>query len=52
MKHSEIIDFLNEHAIEEYKKNVIRMGIPEACCIGVPITILRKLARQIKNPML
>lgn len=49
MKHSEIIDFLNEHAIEEYKKNVIRMGIPEACCIGVPITIIRKLARKIKK---
>lgn len=49
MNYTEIIEFLKAEALEDYKKNVVRMGIPEECCIGVPITILKKLAKQIKK---
>lgn len=49
MNHDEILAFLNTQASAEYKKNVVRMGIPEECCIGVPIVILKKLAKQLKR---
>ena len=47
MNVQEIMDALIKAASTSYKENVVRMGIPENNCIGVPITEIRKIARQI-----
>lgn len=47
MNVQEIMDTLIKAASTSYKENVVRMGIPENNCIGVPITEIRKIARQI-----
>lgn len=43
----EIIEKLQCCASEKYKANVVRMGIPENCSIGVSTTDIRKLAKEI-----
>lgn len=47
MNVNEIILQLNTMACEKYKKNVVRMGIPEENCIGVSTIEIRKLAPKI-----
>lgn len=47
MNVQEIMDALTKEASTSYKENVVRMGIPENNCIGVPIAVIRKIARQI-----
>lgn len=42
-----LIALLKENGSEKYKKNVIKLGIPEENSIGVPTTELRKIARKI-----
>ena len=34
---------------EKYKKNIIKLGIPEDRCIGVPMADLRKFSKNIKK---
>ncbi|WP_245186918.1 DNA alkylation repair protein [Enterococcus larvae] len=43
----EVLLFLEEHASEKYKKNVVKLGIPEAETIGVATADLRKLAKKM-----
>jgi 3-methyladenine DNA glycosylase AlkD len=47
MNSKEIIEELKSQASEEYKANVVRMGIPEECCIGVSTGDVRSLAKKI-----
>lgn len=42
----DMIQELKARASEEYKANVVRMGIPEECSIGVSNTDIRKLAKK------
>lgn len=35
MTGKEIVDYLKSEALEKYKENVIKMGIPKEFCIGV-----------------
>ena len=44
----EILDYLKEHSSEVYKKNVVKLGIPEENSLGVSTLVLRKLAKKIK----
>lgn len=46
MSTKEIITILQEKASENYKKNVIKLGIPEKDAIGVPTAELRKIAKK------
>lgn len=47
MKIEDVLAFLEEHASEKYKKNVVKLGIPEAETIGVATADLRKLAKKM-----
>lgn len=47
MKIEEVLAFLEEHASEKYKKNVVKLGIPEEETIGVATADLRKLAKKM-----
>lgn len=47
MKVEEVLAFLEEHASEKYKKNVVKLGIPETETIGVATADLRKLAKKM-----
>lgn len=42
----EILIELQAHASEKHKANVIKMGIPEECCIGVSTADVRILAKK------
>ncbi|MDD3415301.1 MAG: DNA alkylation repair protein [Lachnospiraceae bacterium] len=44
---SEVIEKLQSYSSEKYKANVVKMGIPEKCSIGVPTSDIRKLAKEI-----
>lgn len=48
----EIVTYLFAHASEKFKANVVKLGIPEDCSIGVPTTELRKFAKQIPKDKL
>lgn len=43
----EVIERLQSCASEKYKANVVKMGIPEACSIGVSTPEIRKVAGEI-----
>ena len=45
----EILAQLQQRSSEKYKKNVVRMGIPERFSLGVPTPEIRKLAKSIGN---
>ncbi|MBL1225755.1 DNA alkylation repair protein [Enterococcus sp. BWR-S5] len=47
MKIEEVLAFLEEHSSEKYKKNVVKLGIPETETIGVATADLRKLAKKM-----
>ncbi len=47
MSINEIIQYLNDHSSDKYKKNIIKLGIPAANTIGVSTPELRKFARQL-----
>lgn len=47
MNCQEIITALREMSSEKHKANVVKMGIPEECSIGVATGDIRKLAKQI-----
>ncbi|MDO4273374.1 MAG: DNA alkylation repair protein [Eubacteriales bacterium] len=47
MESREIISQLQSMASEKYKANVVKMGIPEECSIGVSTGDVRKLAKSI-----
>lgn len=49
MTKAEIIEFLQSKASEKTRNNLIRMGIPEDCSIGVSTGEIRKLGREIKR---
>lgn len=44
---NDIIQYLNDHATDNYKKNIIKLGIPSSSTIGVSTPELRKLARKL-----
>ena len=44
---SEIIEKLQSCSSEKHKANVVKMGIPENCSIGVPTSEIRSLAKEI-----
>ncbi|MGM0126317.1 hypothetical protein IGI37_003746 [Enterococcus sp. AZ194] len=44
---AEIVAYLADISSDKYKKNIIKLGIPEENTIGVPTTELRKLARKL-----
>lgn len=48
MNQHEILTYLQTIASETYKANIIKAGIPEAYCIGVPTPLLRNLARTLE----
>lgn len=47
MTKNEIMEDLYRISSDQYKKNVVRMGIPEEKCIGVSTGEIRKLAKRI-----
>lgn len=47
MNSREVIMELQSQASEKYKANVVRMGIPEECCIGVSTGEVRNIAKKI-----
>lgn len=47
MNSQEILAELQAQASEKYKANVVRMGIPEECSIGVSTAVIRKMAKEI-----
>lgn len=47
MNSKEIIKVLQSLASEKYKANVVKMGIPEECCMGVSTGDVRNIAKQI-----
>ncbi len=47
MNCQEIIEKLQSLSSEKYKSNVIKMGIPEKCSIGVSTSEIRRLAKEI-----
>lgn len=47
MNSEEIIAQLQSLASEKYRSNVVRMGIPETCCIGVSTGEIRNMAKKI-----
>ena len=47
MTKNEIITYLNEISSEKFKKNVVKMGIPEENSIGVSTGDIRKLAKKL-----
>ncbi|MDE7432991.1 MAG: hypothetical protein K2N34_13900 [Lachnospiraceae bacterium] len=49
MNCQEIIEKLQSLSSEKYKANVIKMGIPEKCSIGISTSEVRKLAKEIGN---
>ncbi|RGD75245.1 DNA alkylation repair protein [Anaerofustis stercorihominis] len=49
MNCNEIINELKKMSDEKYKKNIIKLGIPEDRCIGVSVADLRKLSKNIKK---
>ena len=46
MNNRDIIEELQSLASEKYKANVVKMGIPEEHCIGVPTGEVRNIARK------
>ena len=44
---NDIIQYLNDHASDKYKKNIIKLGIPSSSTIGVATPELRKLAKKL-----
>ncbi len=42
----EIIEYLKQIRSEKYKNNMIKLGIPEECSIGVSTGEIRKLAKN------
>lgn len=48
MTKDEIIEYLNEIRSDKFRKNIIKLGIPEEKSIGVSTGEIRKLARKIK----
>lgn len=49
MNYQSIIEKLKTLSSEKYKKNVIKMGIPEKNSLGVSTSDIRKLAKSIPN---
>lgn len=49
MNATEIIEVLKAQASEEYKLNTVRMGIPKEAFLGVPLTKIKPLVRQINK---
>lgn len=47
MNSKEIVKELQSYASEKYKTNVVKMGIPEECCIGVSTDWVRRIAKKI-----
>lgn len=47
MKIDEIITYLQNNASDKYKKNIVKLGIPEENTFGVATPELRKLAKKI-----
>lgn len=45
----EILDYLNSISNAKYKKNVIKMGIPEQCSLGVSTADIRRIAKSIEH---
>ncbi|MEL6485033.1 MAG: DNA alkylation repair protein, partial [Bacteroidota bacterium] len=45
---SEILEYLKDQSAEKYKANVVKLGVPEQNSLGVPIPVLRKLAKELK----
>lgn len=43
----DIIEELKAQTSEKYKANVVKLGIPEECSLGVSTAIIRKLAKRI-----
>jgi len=46
---NEIIEQLKANASEKYKANVVKMGIPEECSIGVSTSVVRAMAKKIEK---
>lgn len=44
-----ILKQMKSRSSEQYRKNVIRMGIPESCSIGVSTATIRELAKKIEK---
>lgn len=49
MNCEEIIKQLHSWASPKYKANVVKMGIPEECSIGVSTAEIRKLAKELEK---
>ncbi|WDV46536.1 DNA alkylation repair protein [Clostridiaceae bacterium M8S5] len=49
MTKEEALDYLTLNSNEKFKKNVVRMGIPEEDSIGVSTGVIRKFAKKIKT---
>lgn len=47
MNKEQVIEYLNGIGSDKYKRNVVRLGIPEENCIGVSTGEIRKLARKL-----
>lgn len=47
MTSNEILSGLKALSSEKYKANVVKLGIPEACSIGVSTGDVRKLAKTV-----
>ncbi|MDC7288065.1 DNA alkylation repair protein [Blautia schinkii] len=47
MEKDMIIGELRSQASEKYKANVVKMGIPEECSIGVSTAVVRSLAKKV-----
>lgn len=47
MTKDEVIEYLNKISSDKFKKNVVKMGIPEENSIGVSTGDIRKLAKKI-----
>ena len=47
MNYQDIIHQLHNLSCEKYKSHIIKMGIPESNCLGVPLQTLRQLAKTI-----
>ena len=47
MTSNEILSGLKALSSEKYKVNVVKLGIPEACSIGVSTGDVRKLAKTV-----
>jgi 3-methyladenine DNA glycosylase AlkD len=47
MNKQQVIEYLKGISSDKYRRNVVRLGIPEENCIGVSTDEIRKLARKL-----